>query len=98
VKEDVISEARSPGGLKGVGRGRMEGVGEVLVDRELSKKAVMVVNEDSGKVELQRTGIEIEAQSAGDKGGNESNINPQALSLVSSFDGQMYLLDLLLQP
>lgn len=84
--------------LKGVGRGRMEGVGEVLVDRELSKKAVMVVNEDNGKVELQKTGLEIEAQSAGGKAGNESNINPQVLSLVSPFDGQMYLLDLLLQP
>lgn len=64
------------------------GVGEVLIDRELSKKAVMVVNEDNGKVELQRTGLKIVAHSARDKGGNESNINqfnPQVLSLVIKF-------------
>ncbi|GLT69212.1 hypothetical protein SLA2020_413810 [Shorea laevis] len=73
----------------------MERVRELLVDRELSKNDVMAVNEDNGKVELQRTGLQIEARSAGDKGSNESNI-PQAS--ISTFDGQMYLLDLLLQP
>lgn len=75
----------------------MEGVGEVI-DREIStENDVMVVNEDNGKVELQGTGLEIEARSAGEQGGNESNI-PQGFSLASTFDGQMYLLDLLLQP
>lgn len=68
---------------------------EEVIDREFSKNDALV-NEDNGKVELQ-TGLEIAAQSARDKGDNESDVNPQALSQEGNFDGWMYLLDLLLQ-